>query len=500
MIAAEMVECFRSMRRHRIAILVAALCAALFIFSGLIHAADSSFPIYFPDSKLIVKADVTKGTLYLPIKEIIGHLGLPYTDSIALETLTIRSGSNQLVVTKNSGFISYNNQIVLLPSSILREDNRWLAPVEFLTMGLTRMTGAEYRYRPGTNRIFAGNVDAPELEMNAQTLGPITRLTLRCAVPINIEVNRESPTRAVLSINRNPLDPTREHIDHRDRLLRTVAFDDSDGSSKLVLDINREVSDLRVTPADSNRIYFIDLLRAGEPVSVSPPPVEPAAPASKPDAVPANRRVRVIVIDPGHGGMDTGVKTNVGTEKDLTLALARRLRTTLQMRLGATVLLTRDSDVALDNEARSAVANNNQANLFISLHIGYSANKAETTSTIFVMKEGFGEAYSQTAAKDQMFLPWYLGYRIRRQGSVTAANLMQEELAKGITGWKFPVRTAPLAILSSATMPSLMFEIGNLNNTVNAQALADGAFQAKLVNSMVDAVQRFSESTGATAN
>jgi N-acetylmuramoyl-L-alanine amidase len=164
------------------------------------------------------------------------------------------------------------------------------------------------------------------------------------------------------------------------------------------------------------------------------------------------------------------------------------------------VLLTRDSDVALDNEARSAVANNNQANLFISLHIGYSANKAESTSTIFVMKEGFGEAYSQTAAKDQMFLPWYLGYRIRRQGSVTAANLMQEELAKGITGWKFPVRTAPLAILSSATMPSLMFEIGNLNNTVNAQTLADGAFQAKLVNSMVDAVQRFSESTGATAN
>src|SRR5437762_10523824 len=127
-------------------------------------------------------------TVYLPMSEIISHLGLPYTDSIALETLTIRSGNNQLVVTKNSALISYNGQIILLPSPILREDNRWLAPVEFLTMGLARMTGTEFRFRPGTTRIFVGNVDAPELEMNAQTLGPVTRVTLRCAVPIKLDV------------------------------------------------------------------------------------------------------------------------------------------------------------------------------------------------------------------------------------------------------------------------------------------------------------------------
>src|SRR5712692_10370417 len=151
------------MKKICIAVLVAALGAALFIF-----AADTNFPIYFPDSKLIVKADVMNRTMYLPIKEIVGHMGLPYTDSTALETLTIRSGNNRLVVTKNSALISYNDQIILLPSPILREDSRWLAPVEFLTSGLTRMTGTEFRYRPGTSRIFAGSVEAPELELNAQ--------------------------------------------------------------------------------------------------------------------------------------------------------------------------------------------------------------------------------------------------------------------------------------------------------------------------------------------
>ena len=491
------------MGRHRIPVVVAALGAALFIFGGFIEAAETSLPFYFPDSKLIVKADVMNRSVYVPIRDIIAHLGLPYTDSLALETLTIRSGTNQLVVTKNSALISYNGQIILLPSPILRED-RWLAPIEFLTMGLSRMTGTEFRYRPGTSRIFVGNVDVPELEMNAQTLGSVTRLTLRSSASMNIDVKRDDPTKAVLAINVSPLDPARERLDHRDRLLRTVTFDDSDGQSKLILDIAREVSDIRVTPANNNRIFFIDLLRTGEPVSAAPlPPTAepPTAVAGKPDApAPANRRVRVVVIDPGHGGMDSGVRTPAASEKDLTLTLARRLRTAVQMRLGATVLLTRDSDIAMDNEARSAVANNNQANLFISLHVGYSPNKSDATSGIFIMREGFGELASPGTGKDQLFLPWYLGYKVHRSGSSTAANILQEELVKGIPGWKFPVRTAPLAVLSSAAMPSLLFEIGNLNNTVNAQTLLDVGFQAKLVNSMVDAIQRFSETSPAAGN
>src|SRR6476620_1553581 len=181
------------MKKFLIAFLLAGFSASLFIF-----AADTNFPIYFPNSKLIVKAEVQKGTFYVPLKEIAGHMGVPYTDAIALETLTLRQGNNRLVVTKNSGLISYNDQIILLPTPILREDNRWLVPVEFLSLGLTKLTGTEFRYRPGTSRAFAGNVDAPELEMSALTQGPITRITIRCSVPISVEAKREDATKAIL--------------------------------------------------------------------------------------------------------------------------------------------------------------------------------------------------------------------------------------------------------------------------------------------------------------
>src|SRR5207249_3942672 len=161
-----------------------------------------------------------------------------------------------------------------------------------------------------------------------------------------------------------------------------------------------------------------------------------AAPA-KPDVIQGERRVRVVVVDPGHGGMDTGAKSSTLAEKDFTLALARRLRAALQMRLGTTVLLTRDSDIALDNEARSAVANNNQAYLFTSLHAGFSPNRLDAGSSVYVMKEHFGEAFtSASAPRDKLFLPWYLGYRIHRPASLSAANILLEELTKAIQGSK----------------------------------------------------------------
>jgi len=317
-----------------------------------------------------------------------------------------------------------------------------------------------------------------------------------------VDLKRDNQ-RAILAIDRPALDPVRERLDHRDRMVRSIAFDDSDGDAKIILDLTRDVTDMRLTAADNNRVFFLDLLTKKEPVTeAAPPPVPTPAPAAKPDVIPAQRKVRVVVIDPGHGGMDTGAKSASMVEKDFTLVFARKLRTALQTRLGTTVLLTRDSDVALDNEARSAVANNNQANLFISLHAGYSANKLDDGSSVFVMKENFGEAFTTTSAtgRDQLFLPWYLGYRIHHQASVSAATFLQEALSKAIPGSKFTTRTAPLAVLSSPTMPSLLLEIGNLNNPVNAQTLSDAGFQSRLADTIVNAVQRFSESPQAAAN
>jgi len=473
--------------------LMAAICVAVLFFGSSTRAADSGFPIYFENSKLVVKAEIVNRTTYLPLIDIVQFMKLPYTDALSLETFTIRNGNSRLVLTKNSGLISINDQIVLLRNPILRENDRWMVPLDFLTLGLSKISGTEFRNRAGP-RIFAGNVQAPELVMNAQSLGAITRLTIRVGVPASVSVKRDDSKHATLIIDKSPLDPLRETADHRDRLVRSIAYDDSDGTSKIAVETTDEVADVHVTAAEGNEIFFVDFLRKGITTAVEPPPPEPV-PVPRPDQIapPSQTKVRVLVIDPGHGGADTGAKNSTTTEKDLTLAISRRLRAALQSRLGITVLLTRDSDIAMDSEARSAVANNNQANLFISLHIGTSPNKMDSGSSVFVMKDDFGGPMIPTGGRDHLFLPWYLGYRTSLPGSVQMAKLLREELTTAIPGWKFPLRNAPLAVLSSATMPSLVLEIGNLNNAVNAQTLTDSGFQNRLVNTIVSAVLKFTE-------
>src|SRR5215468_10404336 len=192
-------------------LVVGTLCAVVFVILGsLTRAADTGFPIYFDNSKLLVKAETVDRTTYLPLVDIVQFMKLPYTDALSLETFTIRSGNSRLVLTKNSGLISINDQIVLLRNPITREADRWMVPVDFLTQGLSKITGTAFRYRLGAPRVFAGGVEAPELVMNAQSLGSITRLTIRVGAPANVSVSRPDSKRAVLTIDKNPLDPLRE--------------------------------------------------------------------------------------------------------------------------------------------------------------------------------------------------------------------------------------------------------------------------------------------------
>src|SRR5207247_10798080 len=107
-------------------------------------------------------------------------------------------------------------------------------------------------------------------------------------------------------------------------------------------------------------------------------------------------------------------------------------------------------------------------------HASYSSNNHEYCSSVFFMNDNVCQSFTTAAAgvRDQLFLPWYLGYRIHHQASMSAANVLHEELSKAIPGSKFAVRTAPLAVLSSATMPSVLLEIGTFHNPVNAETLA----------------------------
>jgi N-acetylmuramoyl-L-alanine amidase len=468
-----------------IAVLFAGLAAGLFYYTGAASAADSDFPIYLEDSTIILKTQAVKGVLYLPLADIVRNFTLPYTNDTTQESFTIRGANSQVVLTRNSASISVNGQSAAMPSPVLHDNGIWLVPVEFLQQGLSRLTSLEFRRRTGSPRAFSARVKATELNMSAQSQATLTRLTFRTANPVTLELKREaSPRRAILVFAPKPIDPTRENLDSKDRLVQSVDFDDSDGSPRVIVGLSEEVGEIRILSADENRAHFVDILRKTELTDTAPP----QAPATGKGMA----NVRVIVIDPGHGGIDNGAGMTGALEKDLTLAVARKLRTMLQSRFGATVLLTRDSDVALTSEARAAVANNNRADLFISLHMGYSTNKSDLGSSVYVMQENFAASSLPTTEKTQrLFQPWYLGYQKRRESSVKVATILSEDLTTSMPGWNFPVRSGPAAVLASTIMPAVLIEVGNLNNPTSTQALMDDTFQTRLSSTIAGAVERY---------
>jgi len=151
-----------------------------------------------------------------------------------------------------------------------------------------------------------------------------------------------------------------------------------------------------------------------------------------------------------------------------------------------TVLLTRDSDVALSNEARSAVANNNQADLFLSVHIGYSPDKRDSGSSIYVIKEA-----GQTSPCRQTGCFCHGTWAtMRTVMSAEALPVLSRRNYTRLAGLEISHTFRPIAVLASTTMPAIAFEIGNLNNAANSQIM-DGAFQGRIVSTIVAAVERF---------
>ena len=135
---------------------------------------------------------------------------------------------------------------------------------------------------------------------------------------------------------------------------------------------------------DTSTRLVIDLLGQVE-TAASPPAPPPSPPADLPGAGRDTASIRTIVIDPGHGGKDAGVKGAEGAlEKELTLVIARRAKAAIESRLGIRVLLTREDDRSVPLEERTAVANNNKADLFLSLHVNGSLRTSTRGASIYV--------------------------------------------------------------------------------------------------------------------
>ncbi len=240
--------------------------------------------------------------------------------------------------------------------------------------------------------------------------------------------------------------------------------------------------------------------------AVAPTPAEPRWPGLAPG-------IQTIVLDPGHGGRETGAIGPGGSaEKDLTLILAHDLKDRLEADMPVRVALTRDGDADPPLDERSAFANQRQADLFISLHLnsspGASARGAETfflsleasderaadlaaAENVEESTEGNPLAGSDDALTDLRLILWDLAQSHYLAESQRLAGIIQQELNAALELRDRGVKQAPFRVLRGAAMPAVLVELGFVSNPEEEAKLRDSAYRARLVGALARAVARY---------
>ena len=219
--------------------------------------------------------------------------------------------------------------------------------------------------------------------------------------------------------------------------------------------------------------------------------------------------MRTIVIDAGHGGDEHGARGPQGTlEKDVTLGVARRLKAAIESRLGARVILTREADQTVGLDERAAVANNNKADLFISLHANASVRGSAAGAEVFYLSLGdYGAQAQRVAQGESEALPvfgggtrdidvilWEMAQARHIEQSAALATAMEASLRQRVPMSPRAIQQAPFRVLVGANMPAVLVEMGFITNAEQERQLASEAFQSSIVQAIVDSIAQFRDS------
>jgi N-acetylmuramoyl-L-alanine amidase len=223
-------------------------------------------------------------------------------------------------------------------------------------------------------------------------------------------------------------------------------------------------------------------------------------------------KIGKIVIDPGHGGHDTGtIGPNGLEEKDLVLDVARRLGRLLETRLGAQVVYTRKDDTFIPLETRTAIANQARADLFISIHANSShdegARGVETyylnfTSSPDALEVAAREnAVSEASVYELQDLVKKIALKEKIEESREFACDVQESLHNGLAG-KAPairdrgVKKAPFIVLIGANMPSILAEISFVSNPTDEHRLSTSEYRERIAEYLYRGVAKYANGLG----
>lgn len=452
------------------------------------------------DGRRPIPTTIAGGQELIALDDVAALFQVTVREDTLAGGLTLTYRGRTVVVSTSQPMASVAGRVVALPSAPVRSGQRWLVPVELVPRALGPIYDARIDLRRPSRLLIVGDVRVPRVTARIDAAGPPTRATIEIAPAAPVTVASEAG-RLVLRVDADALDlglPA-------DGAGLIDQFRAGDQPTAVAVILDSRAGAARAVPSESGGVTRVA-------VDVAPAATADAAPAPSPAAVApgllfAPRPVlQTIVIDPGHGGDDPGVRGGEGVEeKRITLEVARRLRALIETRLGVRVILTRDDDRRMSLDDRAAVANNNKADLFLSLHLNAAPAPEVAGAEIFHLRlDEEGEEARRAAETEAVSLAvlggarrtldvirWDLAQVRHVESSAALAAMLEDELRAQVTMAPRPRQDAPLRVLTGVNMPAALIEMAYLSNAEQARRAQSEEFQTAVAQGIYGAVLRF---------
>jgi N-acetylmuramoyl-L-alanine amidase len=408
---------------------------------------------------------------------------------------------NRVIVLGRDQLASVGGRMVSLPAPPVKHGGRWLVPVDFIGRALALVYDGRLEVRRPSRLVIVGDVRIPRVNIAHESGGGQAHVTIDTTPPTPHTIVHER-NRLLVRFDSEALDATLPAVSPHELLAGIRVVEPTTVAIELGPGFATYRAEASATESGARRLT-VDLMPVRTEPLEAPPEVAPSPPPFM--ATPVSS-IRTVVVDPGHGGEEDGAVGPGGTaEKDVTLAVARRLKSVIEARLGLRVLLTRDGDTAVPLDERAAIANNNKADLFVSLHANAAFRPGSTGAEVFYSNV---RAYSEEAAmigagggrlvavhgggaRNIEAVLWDMAQAQYVSQSATLASLVAEELAARVSVAPRPVQQAPFRVLAGANMPAVLVEVGFLSNAEQEQQLTSPETQGQIVEGIYQAILRF---------
>jgi N-acetylmuramoyl-L-alanine amidase len=510
---------------------------ALLFFPVFLRAEQPPYQIQIGEQRYPLASVSLKGNEYVSLKDLAQALGAQIEAGKEAGRTTLVYKGNRIFLSPGSLAIFVNRDLIGLPAPVEDIRGELYVPPEFVTKGVSRIYESNISWGKRDKVFLVSSSSAASVSLEYRSLRNMTRLVFKFDREVHCTF-LQPPGRILLRIQSGAVFAFFDEVAVGDGAVENVAFKGGQERGTIIINLGGEFKEFKESVADNPYRIIIDCYRknpyeppahVAEETAGLPQPgaVEPETAGGLPAAgapgpgeleepiipLPATSRplaeFKTVVIDPGHGGEEYGAIGPDGlSEKEVTLAVARLLKSLIEQKLGLRVILTRETDMSLSLDERTAIANNHKASLFVSIHANASRQKtAWGAETYFLSTDASDDSSRKLAAlennplglpgesegmtSDIKLILWDMAQTQYLEESKYLASLIQNELNRSLDIRDRGIKQAPFKVLMGAMMPAVLVEVGFISNPSEENKLKDKDYQTKISVALYKSILRF---------